>query len=223
MPRKSPRRRPAPRDISPDYCLVSAPTKLPDRFRQGRPVSKKIIDCRDTMFDWMEPVRTPDGQSIVEVGSQWGWWAHRAAKQLPHATIWCVDPWREDRKSHEHWGANNFYEWQLNVGQWLGERVFGLRGTSEEVVDYFQPGELDMVFIDGDHTPEGIALDLKLWVPKVRQGGLILGHDWDGIWGKHVRPAVTEYFARLGEIKAELGYLSSIKASAVWRVEKTWP
>lgn len=52
--------------------------------------------------------------------------------------------------------------------------------------------ELDFVFIDANHIHEHVLQDLKLWVPKVKQGGLIMGHDW---WGKFpgVITAVTEY------------------------------
>lgn len=35
----------------------------------------------------------------------------------------------------------------------------------------------DMVFIDGDHSYEAVRHDLAVWVPKVKKGGLICGHD----------------------------------------------
>jgi predicted O-methyltransferase YrrM len=37
--------------------------------------------------------------------------------------------------------------------------------------------EFDLVFIDGEHTYEGVLADIKNWGSRVRPGGLILMHD----------------------------------------------
>lgn len=37
---------------------------------------------------------------------------------------------------------------------------------------------LDFVFIDGPHTYKNVRNDLELWVPRVRSGGIIAGHDF---------------------------------------------
>lgn len=36
----------------------------------------------------------------------------------------------------------------------------------------------DLVFIDGDHSFEGVCADLKAWEPKIRPGGFLSGHDY---------------------------------------------
>ena len=38
-------------------------------------------------------------------------------------------------------------------------------------------GEVDLVFIDGDHSEEGCASDWELWHPFVAAGGAVLFHD----------------------------------------------
>lgn len=37
---------------------------------------------------------------------------------------------------------------------------------------------LDIVFIDGDHGHASVLADLLAWVPKVRKGGIVSGHDY---------------------------------------------
>lgn len=38
-------------------------------------------------------------------------------------------------------------------------------------------GEVDMLFIDGDHSPLGVVADCEAWLPHVRTGGVVLFHD----------------------------------------------
>lgn len=60
----------------------------------------------------------------------------------------------------------------LEVPNWKFEL-----GSSLEVYKYWKDEELDLIFIDTDHTPEQIYKELILWTPKVRIGGLIVMHD----------------------------------------------
>lgn len=36
----------------------------------------------------------------------------------------------------------------------------------------------DFLFIDGDHTREGVRLDYEMYSPLVRKGGIVAFHDW---------------------------------------------
>jgi len=50
---------------------------------------------------------------------------------------------------------------------------------SVAAADHVADDEFDFVFIDADHSYEGCSRDLKAWIPKVRTGGLVCGHDID--------------------------------------------
>ncbi len=39
------------------------------------------------------------------------------------------------------------------------------------------PDNIDFIFIDGDHSWEGIEKDWNLWTPKVKSGGIVALHD----------------------------------------------
>ena len=48
---------------------------------------------------------------------------------------------------------------------------------SEDTARAWSGPEVDLVFIDGDHTAEGSALDWELWHPLVAPGGHVVFHD----------------------------------------------
>jgi predicted O-methyltransferase YrrM len=48
---------------------------------------------------------------------------------------------------------------------------------SADVVSKIPDGTLDLIWIDGDHSADGVATDWRLFAPKVRVGGLVLFHD----------------------------------------------
>jgi len=53
---------------------------------------------------------------------------------------------------------------------------------SEEAADHFPNSFFDYVYIDGDHSYEGVTRDLASYFPKIKIGGLILGDDYG--WGR---------------------------------------
>lgn len=54
-------------------------------------------------------------------------------------------------------------------------------------------GEFDSVFIDGDHAYDCVLADIETWLPRVKKGGIICGHDyWPNHWG--VMEAVNKVF-----------------------------
>ncbi len=49
--------------------------------------------------------------------------------------------------------------------------------TLEEVKNILSGNQLDFLFIDGDHTYEGVKKDFEMYSPLVRKGGIIAFHD----------------------------------------------
>jgi predicted O-methyltransferase YrrM len=39
------------------------------------------------------------------------------------------------------------------------------------------PGEVDFLFVDGDHSLAGIRCDWETWAPRIRTGGILALHD----------------------------------------------
>lgn len=59
----------------------------------------------------------------------------------------------------------------------FGWRFKFLHDYSQNVVHQFEKESLDFLFIDGDHTYDGVKQDFDLYYEKVRPGGYIYFHD----------------------------------------------
>lgn len=52
-------------------------------------------------------------------------------------------------------------------------------GKTEDVAPTIAEGFADLVFVDADHRYTGVRRDILEWYPKVREGGIICGHDFE--------------------------------------------
>jgi predicted O-methyltransferase YrrM len=122
----------------------------------------------------------PAPKAVLEIGTARGGtlfsWCALAA---PDATIVSVDlPGGIHGGGYPPWKVD-FYRRFAGPSQ----KIHLLRGDShdlkmlEEVKKLIPPGGLDFLFIDGDHTFEGVKSDYDLYSPLVKPGGTIIFHD----------------------------------------------
>ena len=53
-----------------------------------------------------------------------------------------------------------------------------IRSPSVEAASRFEDNTLDFVFIDASHEYEDVKNDINAWLPKVKNGGILAGHDY---------------------------------------------
>lgn len=103
-----------------------------------------------------------------------------------------VDTWAprsNELESYDNWDFGAFEEQVRQVAAHYPGRVTIIQSSTHEAAK--EVAYLDFVFIDADHSHEGVRADIRDWSPKVREGGLVIGHDWD--WPS-VRRAAEEAF-----------------------------
>ncbi len=98
--------------------------------------------------------------------------------------IYCHDIWEVDMNNLSNDGAppplveNYFYKFYENVrNNNLEKRIIPIRGDSKWSLGIHKDNTVDLAFIDGDHSYEGITNDLKSVWPKMKHKGYILCHD----------------------------------------------
>ncbi len=92
---------------------------------------------------------------------------------------------------------------QMRTNVLLESAIYGARAViiQERTTDaaaHVPDRSLDFVFVDGDHSTEGVLDDIDHWLPKIRLGGRLIGHDWNM---QSVRDAVLMPFP-LAEVRA---------------------
>ena len=91
----------------------------------------------------------------------------------------CVDPWQRYFGIDSPRIKRYYREAVARLGKY-GDKANIIRSPSVDAVGCFDDESLDFVYIDGDHAFDAAMMDLLLYVPKVRPGGLIMAHDYHG-------------------------------------------
>jgi hypothetical protein len=71
-------------------------------------------------------------------------------------------------------------------------RILPMR--SKEAAGMYPEKSLDFVFIDAGHTYDEVRWDIDTWLPKIKKGGVIAGHDFGSKSFPGVEKAVREKF-----------------------------
>ena len=115
----------------------------------------------------------------AEIGVEQGKYAEVLCSSNPDAKYYAVDPWLHYRSYRDHVNQEKlegFYEaTRERIRKYDSEII---REFSVDAAKHFKDGQLDWVYIDGNHTLPYIVKDLEAWVPKVRKGGIVSGHDY---------------------------------------------
>ncbi len=144
----------------------------------------------------------PQKSKILEIGSFMGLSALLFAKALyasqNYSTrIYCVDTWGDWSARFDHplmkiISQGKIYEKFLNniSDSGLENFIIPIRKDSVETARDFPDENFDLIFIDGDHTVDGAYRDLSAWHPKLKPGGILVGHDY---FQTGVQKAVHKY------------------------------
>lgn len=80
--------------------------------------------------------------------------------------------------------SNNIYnQFMENIKKtgW-SDCVHVLRGRSWEMAKYIPDKSLDICFIDADHRYVNVKRDILAYIPKIKDGGIMCGHDCEDIY-----------------------------------------
>lgn len=123
--------------------------------------------------------RLPKSAICAEIGVAWGRSTIFLASELVAlgnltARVYAIDPWEWAPFS----GASALTLWAPHASKAELALVCPVRTSGERAARLFDPRSLDLVFVDGDHSYEGCAADIRAFLPLVKPGGVLAGHDF---------------------------------------------
>jgi GR25 family glycosyltransferase involved in LPS biosynthesis len=143
--------------------------------------------------------RFQTNSKFVEVGSWKGkssaFMAVEIANSNKHIDFYCVDTWKGSIEHQNNPDIKNLYETFLHNMEPLKGYFNPIRKSSIEAAKDFKDNSLDFVFIDASHEYEDVKNDIKAWLPKVKNGGILAGHDYYDFQGvsKAVQELLTNF------------------------------
>lgn len=148
-------------------------------------------------------------KNYVEIGIQNGNFTEFILENTNLEHVIGVDPYEQLTGNQCGWGdhgkeirinycSKDAREKCLQKLSKFGNRFQFIHKSSKEYGLSIPDNSLDIVFIDGDHSEEGVYEDLEIFYKKIRRGGLLVGHDYGGYFGDcepvvQVKPAVDKF------------------------------
>jgi len=163
----------------------------------------------------------------IEIGVAEGKFSEIILNTSPLRKLYLLDIWKEFSMD-EYTDGNNAaqaeqdrrYQLVLNKMQQYGERVSVLREDSRKSFKQFHDGFFDFIYIDANHSYEGVKIDIENWYPKCKSGGIFAGHDYvDTVGGRKKFPCGVKQAVH--ELRDEIGAALLI-TGGTYRCPSSW-
>lgn len=141
----------------------------------------------------------PNGATFIEIGTYLGKSACYMASKIKESgkdiDFYCIDPFDIDVSgiSVREQGGSWLPLFLDNVKR-LGLRAYiiPMCVRNLEAVKHFVRNGVDFVFIDAEHDYASVRNDIKTWVPIIKPGGVVAGHDYTT--NQDTKRAVDDFF-----------------------------
>lgn len=133
-----------------------------------------------------------NGDIMVEIGSYKGqstvYMATEICNSHKNIKFYAIDTWegsdenRDQLSPHFTHNLDTLYETYLNNTLPVQQYITNIRADSVESANIFQSKSVDIVFIDACHEYSCVYNDILAWLPKIKCGGILAGHDYNHNW-----------------------------------------
>jgi hypothetical protein len=138
------------------------------------------IQNREEIINYISTLKDP---AICEVGSRDGRYFYESLFASNCKLGIIVDIWRDtgdlNQNDIECSQEELNYQYKTVFKKTLNYfNVKIIREFSDKASDFFDDETFDFIYIDADHSYRGCLTDLNCWYPKVKEGGILAGHDY---------------------------------------------
>ena len=150
---------------------------------------------------------------MIEIGSYMGESTMMFATSNMFNKIHAIEPFKGEEEFNDLFG----YDWEtvkkeflLNTRYWDNRDIITLwEDYSYDIADEFKDGSVDFIYVDGSHEYEDVKRDIELYLPKIKQGGFIAGHDYMDYF-EGCKKAVQETVGEPDEIFRDYSWIKRV-------------
>lgn len=126
-----------------------------------------MFERRLDLVELANMINLQEDHVMVELGSAMGCSANTFATMVK--TLYCVDKWDVGCEIQDELVFDKVVE--------LHPNIIKIKGYTDKEYTRFPDRSLDFVYIDADHYYSSVMKDILYWLPKIKIGGYIGGHD----------------------------------------------
>jgi len=125
----------------------------------------------------------------IEVGCMHGRSSYAISVAIHKGTLYCIDIWGGKNTYNKQWSDELILKNNLPHKECYNTKeaflkntencpnIVAIQGSSPEIVkDWTLP--IDFIFLDASHCNPNDRYNIDFWLPKIKPGGMFLGHDW---------------------------------------------
>lgn len=160
---------------------------------------------------------TPEGGIFVELGAYKGkstsFIVTEMVNKNRNVNFYTVDTFQGDSGSTDKQeveaytkvNVSKMYEEFKQNTKHLEGKFTTMVNYSHEAAEYFLNDTVDICFLDAGHSYEAVLKDIKAWLPKMKNGGIMSGHDYNA-W-KGVGEAVRELLGTPNKVENDCWFV----------------
>ena len=171
--------------------------------------NRYFLGMTELLYSLYQTLHNQTNLKMLEIGSYKGESAFMFASLGIFTEIHCIDPFEGVEESNdvftENWD-NVKNEFKLNTRYF--DNITLHQEFSYDVVNNFEDGYFDFIYIDGNHEYEDVKKDIELFLPKTKH--LIGGHDYQKEWPGVIK-AVHETVVAPDKTYPDGSWIKSIK------------
>jgi predicted O-methyltransferase YrrM len=137
-------------------------------------VPMEPVQIRSELVDLLSLISAERPRRVLEIGTGLGGTLYLLCwAAAPDARLLSLDLREQSRA--RRFIYRSFAGRRQRLTTWIADSHSAQ--TRADAEKFFLDGEVDVLFIDGDHSYDGVRRDYELYAPLVRPGGLIAFHD----------------------------------------------
>lgn len=143
---------------------------------------KSHLFDRDEMILFLKKSFFNDNINILEIGTHAGNYAEKIYQIFQKSSIYLLDTWDSNNTDFYYSSRPGLVEkaYEMTLNKFKDKKnVNIIKSDSTIAHKQFEDNFFDWIYIDGDHSYDGVKNDLQNWFKKLKINGILSGHDWD--------------------------------------------